>query len=524
MIQDTPRRSSFQEAALFVRACGEHKLASGQSLSEALSFDGVSMWQAISPMFTVSHVAKALGCQAPLQTGGASLFLKSMKSKLRSHSLRFHQHHHDCSRRVDWLLLGFSEYIYKETLAPVQAYLESIGEEHVAVLNDAFFGRWRVNGDRLRDTFSINDFYDAAAAARLRHLQQSYLAALDDITKSRFSLAMVASQPHSVRSALLASFAWLFGVQIPRLLVAAAELHSLFQAWKPRVILSCDVNDPRSRLVQLMGERKGVPSIDVQFGFYNVDDTEWCFQLGQIVAATGSYNQATLRVHGVPDQKIVVTGTPRYDKIEDWAKSADVESIREQYGISANQKFVLFASQPYYYGSFASLESRNQMIRALFSEARDVQAIKVVVKPHPLEDQSEIDRLVDEYPGIIKISGRANIRPLIVACDAFVTFYSQTAFDAMVLDKPVMNLDFPRAYEYRGFREWGATYLASDASEVAAFLRIVGDNRVNPLRESLASKRSAVLNGWFNRLDGRSSERIVSLAKAAFLGDAPAHV
>jgi hypothetical protein len=307
------------------------------------------------------------------------------------------------------------------------------------------------------------------------------------------------------------AFDWLFGAYLPRLTTQAAVALHIMERHRPALLISPDVNDPRTRVFCLAGRLSGVRTLEVQFGFYGRNDIEWRFFIADHLAVTGETNLEVMMEHGIPRERMTVTGSPRYDGA--LARSPEpARTGRHDLRIPDGKAMVLFASQPYYYGAFGDPEIRREMMRALFQAASESEGLVLVVKPHPLENPKESALLAKGGRNILFADRRLDIRDLIRAADAFVTFFSATTFDALVMNKPTINLAFPGGCANNLFERCGATFVARTADDVARMLRSVGNGRIAEDLGGLAPARERFLRNWFFRLDGRAAERIESIA------------
>jgi hypothetical protein len=110
-----------------------------------------------------------------------------------------------------------------------------------------------------------------------------------------------------------------------------------------------------------------------------------------------------------------------------------------------------------------------------------------------------------------------DIRRLTAEADAFVTFFSGSAFEALAWGKPVMNLCFPNSYIDKMFVESNATYLARNHEEIIEFLNILrrGDDARNKDGALPSVKRGrSFLNSWFDCSKGVPSRNISALMEA----------
>jgi CDP-glycerol glycerophosphotransferase (TagB/SpsB family) len=191
-----------------------------------------------------------------------------------------------------------------------------------------------------------------------------------------------------------------------------------------------------------------------------------------------------------------------------------VQKIRDQLGVRAGRPLILFASQPYYHGSFSSPGIRRDMIQGLFDAASKAAEVVLAVRPHPLEDAAELRSMARGRPNIVLTDRQVDVRQLIQAADAFVTFFSSTAFDALAMGKPTINLAYPGGCANDLFERCGATLVAKNDNEIAAILRSIETGEIAERVTSLSRGRETFLEGWFHRLDGRAAERIGGLALA----------
>ena len=215
--------------------------------------------------------------------------------------------------------------------------------------------------------------------------------------------------------------------------------------------------------------------------------------------------------HGVPREKMTVTGSPRYDSALSRPPEM-VRSIRHSLGIPEGKLMMLFASQPYYYGAFDNPEIRRKMMAELFRATFSVDGLVLVVKPHPLENRAELARLAKGGRNILFADKRLDIRNLIKAADAFVTFFSGTTFDALVMNKPTINLAYPESCANTLFEQCGATHVARSADDIGRLLHSIDGGQMEDLLIDRAPARERLLHDWFFRLDGRAAERIVDIA------------
>ena len=242
-----------------------------------------------------------------------------------------------------------------------------------------------------------------------------------------------------------------------------------------------------------------------------LDGIEWRFFIADHLAVIGDESRKVMLAHGVPSERMTITGSPRYDDFFNKPEEMDFQ-IKEKLKIPKDKTMVLFASQPYYYGTFNSFEARKEMIDALFQIVTNMNDLCLVVKPHPGDNTKQLKQYAKGKKNILFVDKRQDIRNIIKVCDAFVTFHSSTVFDALVMNKPVINLSFPGSYFFTIFDRSGATLVARNMDDIKRFLDLIGNGKIIELMNNLAGHRENFLKQWFYQLDGCATERIEAIA------------
>ncbi len=409
-----------------------------------------------------------------------------------------------------FLCLGFTHYVSRETLYPVATKLAMRSESSVVVMDDMFSAQ----------NINVED----SDVIRQSVWQHWPLSINYDISKMRKTLKLAIiqlSEPSVLKKMVEVSgfqwsdvkhlFDWLFQAYLPRLLAYVAIAKHIVSCHRPTLIISPDVNNPLTRIFCLAGKLYGIKTLEIQFSFYGIDNVEWDFFIADHLAVTGDENFKAMLDRGIPSNKMTVTGSARYDSVLSWPVEL-VQDIRKQHGIADEKKLVLFASQPYYFGAFSSSAIRHQMINGLFNAASDTSGITLVVKPHPGDDPNELISMAKGKHNIIFIDKHLDIRNLIKAADAFVTFYSSTTFDSLVMNKITINLAYPNGNPSNPLDNCEAILVAKSDEEISFFLGSISNGKIKELVDARSHVRESFLYHWFYHLDGRAAERIESLA------------
>lgn len=159
------------------------------------------------------------------------------------------------------------------------------------------------------------------------------------------------------------------------------------------------------------------------------------------------------------------------------------------------------------------------MIRAVAKAAARTGAIRLVIKPHPSEQMSELRRLFGASVETIIVDQRQDITPLILACDVMITFFSQSALQALYVGIPVVNVDFPGSGGATIYSESRATWTARSTDDIVTHLsRLTGSDR----NEEIASRevaRQRFIRDWVHTPDGHAAERVLEVIRYLLMSD-----
>lgn len=166
-----------------------------------------------------------------------------------------------------------------------------------------------------------------------------------------------------------------------------ARIINSLKASRPEVVVASPINMRYSEEVEYIKAAKAlnIPTVVPVLSWDNLT-TKGLFHV--IPDLTLVWNQAhfeeAVNIHRVPPEKIVITGSPFFDK---WFENDDVERTREQFC----QKVGLDPSAPFiaYLGSSANIaRDETWLVRELASSLRrhenqDLRRAGILVRPHP---------------------------------------------------------------------------------------------------------------------------------------------
>lgn len=498
-----------------VKKWGDSILPNGGSLKDLLSIEGLSLWDAMAAELALYLIPDGLSVRKKRKTIRQVLipFLRPVKYAFwRPSELNFK----DCKL---WppgktaLFVGFCDYMAHDVLHPVMDLLlrDEAGITPVLLIDK--LGR-HSDVKYVHSTNCHRTQYCINESIKLRKL---ILKKTTQLLNQKESQDIFSENNISLWSRLKFGFKRAFGVYASYFLpdIIAVARHILHEH-RPSIIISIDTADPRTRIYSLLGKKLGIPTIQVQAGAVGPEAVEWRFLLDDLVLTQGEQSKNFLISHGVPESKILVTGSPRYDYPSE-IRDNQTQKTKERFKITENSRIILLASS-YSLEIFENyLENTSNLLlemkKAVFLAASQFSGLTLIVKPHPIENVDETKRLAVGIENIIFSSKEEDIRPLISGCDGFITFGSTATLDGLILGKPTICPAFPGWIISDNFIKTGAVPAPRSELDIADLFReIMADGGENIIR-SHNEKRVAYLNEViFNGRNGASQE-IVDLIK-----------
>ncbi len=137
-----------------------------------------------------------------------------------------------------------------------------------------------------------------------------------------------------------------------------------------------------------------------------------------------------------PPERIVITGSPKFDGLVRTARRYDRESIRRRLGIDRERPLLVAASR------FSAIGPVfGELVRAV----ETFPELLLLVKPHQAESPELYRTVVAQEEGSRTrvVSASENLLELLVASDGLITVDSFASSEALVLGRPVLVVNLP---------------------------------------------------------------------------------
>jgi glycosyltransferase involved in cell wall biosynthesis len=247
----------------------------------------------------------------------------------------------------------------------------------------------------------------------------------------------------------------------------------------------------------------------------------------QRFAVMGTAFREQFLAQGVRKREIAITGHPTHDTVYQRAQTIDVAAraaIRAQYGLPQDQTVALYATQPVLWRKVISRETLETNVRAMAAAIREIPGCTLVLKLHPREDAADYAFCAALDPPV-QVIAQAEMPDLIAACDLFISSSSSTVLLAMLLDRPIVTVNFDAVPHFDQFEPIGGTvHVRTHVAFAEAVRDLLTDDAAG---DRLTAARQDVV-ARYTRFDGRAAERIAGMVAGTLglepLASAPAVV
>lgn len=324
-------------------------------------------------------------------------------------------------------------------------------------------------------------------------------------------------------STAMACFRDTFLRQFPWAIRSYAEVESVLEAENPDVMVLYAESSGLGRVAVAAAKARGVPTFAIQHGimyprYYSHEHRPDEIQgddgvpIPTRTAVFGNLAKALLVERGsYPEERILVTGSPKFDALSKTAEAYDAAATRKSLGVPDGTRFLVLATR------WTAIAPVFDELLEAFERLRDVE---LLVKPHQAESAEPYEaalsrrgagrtRLVPQTAGLLE---------LLVASNGLVTVDSLASSEALVLGRPVLVVNLPS--NLSALVDRGVALGVRRGEPIEAPLRsFLFDPET---RQKLEQRRRTYIQDFAYGADGRSTDRIVAAiletAKSRIIG------
>jgi hypothetical protein len=329
---------------------------------------------------------------------------------------------------VEFLYLGFVDYMKFENLQPIAEYYE--GRYNQLFINDKYISKKLYNNTSYK-SLNILDFFKLKSLIQYNQLKRKLKRSINEILNSNEYNQLILDYPGIYDLKFKSNFIFFLNYRLKQIL----KYHICYNEFLIRLrslklCFSCDVADPRSRLIIEILNKKKINNILVQFGALSYLNIEWFFFNSTILATWGKVSKNYLIQMGIDEKKIHITGTPRYIR----NKNIVPDKIKQ---IISEKNIVLYAP-PHGLFDFESVNYINKMVLDFFNELNNFE---LYIKPHPLSTSKDLKIFQNSSTSYVIMDKDSSINNILNSCDIFINCGSTLIINALIQNKYVICID-----------------------------------------------------------------------------------
>lgn len=504
-------------SASLVEKFGKSKLPNGKTLAETLTVEGIPFWDVFSVEFAHSHIPTVLAADALSES--IMHRIRPYLSRFKHVACDFIRHRHNTNGCLTWptgktfLFLGFTHRMYRDILQPVVARMAMRKDCNVVVLSDQQLSDVKLFPSENCKYQTEWQHWNEQVGKQVSKLQKSIDQIEVNLQLSNVLSCIILDTDRHLLNNFKNLFNWFFRAYLPLVIPHAAVARHILENHRPALVISPDTADSRTRVYAVLCRLMSIPCMDIQFGLAGDEAIEWRFLAADCVAVWGDVAKEAMLKQKVPEEKIIITGSPRHDCLVNLSKS-EVKSKRAILGVPEKSAVVVLASMYYLktHDKYSDPKILRTMKRAVFEAADKTPDIFLIVKPHPVENARETRLLFGKSKNIIFVERQSDIRELINICDAFISFGSTTTIDALIAGKLTICPIFPGWVFSDLFKNSGATLVPESGEEIINIFRMVANGSHANTKARLEPARRDFLKRSVYRADGMAAARVEALA------------
>jgi glycosyltransferase involved in cell wall biosynthesis len=163
------------------------------------------------------------------------------------------------------------------------------------------------------------------------------------------------------------------------------------------------------------------------------------------IAVMGDYTKNLLLSRGIDNSKIVITGEPRWDSFVSFRKfDMKNNKLVTKYDLNPTKKNILLTTTPLVESKMWTEKDREYYITNIIKAIQKRKEFHLLIKLHPRDTSEAYENIIKKH-GLNKqcsIFHTVSTSELIKCCDLLLVHICTTALEAMILNKPVIAVDF----------------------------------------------------------------------------------
>lgn len=301
-------------------------------------------------------------------------------------------------------------------------------------------------------------------------------------------------------------------------------LKRLYKDLRPRVIVLREAVKGPERAIVLTAKQAGIPTLVIQHGILAARNV-YTRLLSDKIALWGKAGIDWYGAYGNDTSKCVVTGKPEHD-LSHFRKNNYKEESQNAFlkiGADPNKETIFyvpgnFKNARYLRSVYYTQDLDYVVLGLLLNIAECFSQRQLIIKVRPfdfIEMDSLINSRIKNCPNVFVVRDIDPL-PLIANSSLIITsWFSSLALDAVILDKPVITINFyKRETDPVPFAQRGVALSVTKPEDLYPSVKQVFEDA--SLRDYLASNRESFIYDYAYKIDGKTTERVLNLIKRLY--------
>jgi len=275
---------------------------------------------------------------------------------------------------------------------------------------------------------------------------------------------------------------------------------AILEQLKPNLIVAASDCHKFSRMFALLSERYGAQSLVIQHGA-TISPHGYVPLYADKFAAWGKLSADWMISRDAPDEKIVVTGQPRLDRLIEYFKKLKADRPKAS-------RRILVATNPI-------PQKHNEALVKIIADGIRAFAFEteLTFKLHPGQSQLEFFRRLCYHNQLnCRIEARGDLYRMIAESDIVITTQSTVGIETLALGLDLIIVDFEGLQTAIPYDDYQCVYKVTNADELAESLRRhLTDAEPWP---TIRTKRDQFVRDYLYQVDGGATKRVAELALA----------
>jgi len=265
-----------------------------------------------------------------------------------------------------------------------------------------------------------------------------------------------------------------------------------------------------SKVITVLTKKYHIPSLSIETVLVDNNALSSIAYDADKICIYGNQGKKILRDFGLDEDRIVVTGNPKYDYFKFIDQNSSRKSFCSSLHISFEKKIIVIAMSRWH--------KNDEKWMSKFIHFCNKNNYEIIIKLHPRYNinsdiiKSEISFIKENCKGQnYIITYNMSINDLILGTNLVISDFSNVAIESILLDKPVINVNFLKEEltDLQNFHEFGAASYAEDYETLEKIVTNILEKK--NLEGKRVEGREKIIELFNYRNDGNATDRIYEI-------------